>query len=307
MTLKIIQIFISAVLLYILALKIPFKEILNALESAKFHFFFIALIITIVASVITTKKWQILLPNTSFLNLLKHNLLSVLYGIVLFGQLSGELVKTYRVSRNNADKATAAASVIFDKTTGIFALFLISLTTVPLTYSHAPWIFFPVLATILIGIIVTLVSFFLPLKYLHSFLAFTRFKTAILSRTASSIRSVAQSYQKYGTKKTLIKTIALSLLYQLLLTVGFIIILKSFNASISFINALWVFSLVSILLFLPLSVAGLGIREGSMVYLLGVLSVPSDKALVASLALLAINIIMGFFGVALDLFYDRGK
>ena len=99
--------------------------------------------------------------------------------------------------------------------------------------------------------------------------------------------------------------IGTSFLFQILATISFIFVALAFKIHLSPLEYLWVFALVSLLLFLPISLAGLGVREGSMIFLLGILGVSSEKALAASLTLFIISIMLGSVGVLLHLFHTQ--
>lgn len=62
----------------------------------------------------------------------------------------------------------------------------------------------------------------------------------------------------------------------------------------------WVRSLSSLVQMMPVSVAGLGVREASLVLLLRSYDVPEAKALSLSLAVLAVNVVWGIVGGSLE-------
>ncbi|MCC5816436.1 MAG: flippase-like domain-containing protein, partial [Leptospira sp.] len=66
--------------------------------------------------------------------------------------------------------------------------------------------------------------------------------------------------------------------------------------SVSLFDWFWIFGLISLALFLPITYAGLGIREGSMVGLLGIFSVDPEKAIALSFLILALQLTGVFVG-----------
>ncbi|MGD9160520.1 MAG: hypothetical protein PVG39_19040, partial [Desulfobacteraceae bacterium] len=63
----------------------------------------------------------------------------------------------------------------------------------------------------------------------------------------------------------------------------------------------WLISLVAIVLFLPISLAGLGIREGSFVVLLSLFSVPNEKAVALSLIFFSLQLIASAIGAIIEI------
>jgi hypothetical protein len=65
---------------------------------------------------------------------------------------------------------------------------------------------------------------------------------------------------------------------------------------VGFVDWCWIFGVLSVALFLPFSIAGVGVRDLTLVGLLGLMSVPPDKAMALSFYLLAVNIFIAGIG-----------
>jgi uncharacterized membrane protein YbhN (UPF0104 family) len=63
---------------------------------------------------------------------------------------------------------------------------------------------------------------------------------------------------------------------------------------------LWIFAVVSLAVLLPLSIGGIGIREGAFVGVLGYLQVPGELALALSLTIFALQLLVASSGAILD-------
>lgn len=304
MTYKILQIIVSMALLFLLFTKAPYKEIIIMFQKTRIEFFIPALIVAILATLINTRKWYYLIPEIFFFRLLTYNLLAVFYSIIFSGQLSGEIVKAYKLSKNSHKKTEVIASIAGDKASGLFILFLAGLFTYPLTALYLPNIALILFIIIISGIISILASFYLPLTKVINYLLdkklFSKNQFLVLGRKyLQKFVIILQIYQEYKRPFVFFKILFLSLIYQVLAAISFLLITKSLDIDISFIEIFWVFALISILLFLPISLAGLGIREGAMVYLFSAFQIPAHQALAASLALFSISIIMGASGLFL--------
>lgn len=79
------------------------------------------------------------------------------------------------------------------------------------------------------------------------------------------------------------------------------------DININFADWCWVFGVISLVVFLPITIGGIGLREGSFVILLGQLSVSSEKALALSLSIFGLQIIGGLTGGIIDFMINFSK
>lgn len=307
--LKLLQISFSVILLIIVLAKSPIKEIGNSFTKINLYFFALALLFSLAAWAINTKKWQFLLKKINvsmpFSVLLMNNLLSIIYSMVLPGQFSGEIAKMFKASKKQTEKIKIIASVIIDKTTGMLILFGINIFTLSLTNLYFPQLFAPISAISATGILIIVFSF---RQNIYSTLRNITKKYGLdkkfLLKRFDSLSSLSSNYFYLTRFDILLKTILLSLMFQFLATISFVFALKSFNINIGFLESLWIFSLVSIVLFVPISLAGLGVREGTLIFTLAIFHIPPERAISASLAILMISIILGASGLLLEILHN---
>jgi uncharacterized membrane protein YbhN (UPF0104 family) len=70
-----------------------------------------------------------------------------------------------------------------------------------------------------------------------------------------------------------------------------VIFSSAVGVEISFIDWFWILAILNIVLLLPITIGGMGLREGALIGVLGMLSVPPEKAIVIS---------FGFFGIQIS-------
>ena len=304
MKVRFIQILISATLVVLIFSKIDFQKIAYIFKNINLLFFGLALLISIVGLLINTKKWQILLSaNEIFIPyriLIKQNFLSIFYSIALVGQLSGELMKAYRITRGQQNKIKIVSSILGDKVSGILVLFLIAAVLSFFSPQHNFSLFYPFVILSIAGAGIVFTSFYVPIDFINAVAG--RVKFPKIKKIISHFSELIASYQIYGKNKRIFcLTFIIAFLYQFLITISFLLVGESINIHLSFIQYLWVFSLLSISLLIPLSIAGLGIREGSLIFLMGLFNVPAEQALGASLLLFVTTAIMGGIGAIFEL------
>jgi len=86
-----------------------------------------------------------------------------------------------------------------------------------------------------------------------------------------------------------------------------LIIARGLDIHILFAELCWIFGIISVALIMPVTVGGVGLREGGFVFLLGRMGIPSEKAMAMSLSLFGLQIICALIGGILDLKTDFGK
>jgi len=107
---------------------------------------------------------------------------------------------------------------------------------------------------------------------------------------------------------TLVVAVSISIVFQALLTVVVFLLSKSLGLEIPIMDLAWIFAVASVAQMLPVSVAGIGMREGTIVYLLGQQGVSAPDALALSLLILTGNLIVAAIGAFSELWTtDQGK
>ena len=99
----------------------------------------------------------------------------------------------------------------------------------------------------------------------------------------------------------LLRAMAFGLVFQGLAVVILQRLSVSFDIQVALVDWCWIFAAVSLLLLLPITVGGIGLREGAFVTLLAGLGVSGEKALACSLALFGLHILAAAAGAVLDL------
>ena len=102
-------------------------------------------------------------------------------------------------------------------------------------------------------------------------------------------------------------TTLLGALFQLLAVWITIILAHSLGINISVFDWFWIFSLVSVAVFVPITIGGLGIREGVFVGLLGFFAVPPAEAVALSLSVFALQVLAGAVGGILEVWHLFGS
>ncbi len=262
----------------------------------------------IFAFLIASAKWKILLPEYPLSALFKLNLIGLFYSTVLPGQISGELVKAYRLSKNSAEAERIVASVWVDKITGLFGLFLVAVAGVFFTPTHLPQSIF--VAVILGTLCCFTLLFFIRfnpcgeiiLRMVRKLSSHFPKRRALLENFSSFIFA----WREYLNRRGLIfSSVLAGVFFQLIAAVIVMMFAQGIGIPLSFWDWSWIFGAVSVALLLPITVGGLGIREGVLAGILMWLHVPPEQALALSLSIFGVQVFGAAIGAATEIIFSR--
>lgn len=280
----IFKIFVSVSLVYFVFTKVNFGDIAVTLSGVKITYFLIGLFLSIIALFINTFKWKLLLEHLGVHQKIKSlfilNLLGSFYSIFLPGGVfAGDAIKSVKSFKMHKEKKRIVLPIFFDRAIGLSASIFLGFVGLLLTKST-------------IGEYNIIFNFFLILTFgsvLFLFLLVAPFnKFFVFYRRA------------YG-------TIGLSVFYGICFHVLYAVAIYFFSQSIGlqilFFDILWVTTIVNLAVAIPITFLGLGIREVSFVYVLGLIGVSATVATSLSLLIFFSTLVIGLAGGSVELYH----
>ena len=125
----VVKIVIGALLLTLVLERVPMAGAMEALGRLTFFDLVAAAVLYFVAHVVNSIKLRLFLPRLSIRQSLRFTMIGVLYGTALPGQLAGDAVKAFRLTRALSSAGGAGitiAAVAMDKLLGLFALLVLT-------------------------------------------------------------------------------------------------------------------------------------------------------------------------------------
>lgn len=315
-----LKLIIGCLLLAVVFWVVDLHSVTELLGRVHLGYYLLSLVIFFLCWLVNTMKWQLILASlrcdVDFWTLLKLNFSSFYFALVLpGGQVTGEIIKCYRVAKTGDNKLPLVLSVFMDRLTGLAGSvtlgiigLIFSATILPnrgalLTVSIA----FALFAVVFIGLL------FFPgmnhwlVRLLKFVFGFSWFKNKFDSQ---AITKVGETFK--GSYGMLAIAFIFSLAFQVLGTICVHYLALSLGMTIGLLDLLWVYSLVSIVLLVPISLMGLGLREGSFVGLLALLAIPGYAAVSLSLLVFTVNLFAALCGGFMELvhylvFFQRKK
>jgi uncharacterized protein (TIRG00374 family) len=240
-------------------------------------------------------------PEFRLTELTRMTFIGMYYGTVLPGQAAGDLVKAYRLSHTQRFPGHALAATLVDRGVAMLALFAIG-AVAALTDDAIP-----------AGLRMLLLCATGGLLLAGWLLSLTRVRDQliILGRIESSRRWIARGlslleriahalHDALRRPRRIVACLALAMVFHALCVGIHVILGHALGIRIGIGAWCLVYAGVSVLMLLPLSVAGIGLREGGYVGLLALFGVSREVALALSLTFFCYTLIGALVGFVVE-------
>lgn len=291
-----VRIIVSAALLAILILKIPVDDIQpKDTHTGTLLFLGFGLLFTLVGFVLSAWRWQRVFAvfdvHVPLRTLLAHYLAGQFVGNVLPSTIGGDVLRVSRASKN-AGGDVAFASVVIERLSGFVALPLLSLIGFAIEPSllqldHS-WVALLIAGTTVLALVIILVLAASPRlagRFAHHH-NWTRFIGAV---------HVGVDRIRREPRHALAVLVA-AIAYQLSVLVAVYCAIHALGVSLPNGAVLAFLPAVAAAQALPISLSGLGIREGLLVLLLRPLDVPTGRAIGIGLLWYGMTLLVSLLG-----------
>lgn len=284
---------VTLLLLGLLLRKTGYAAILQHLRDITPVTAFIGLSVLYAGLVFATARWQIVLRSIglSFTgsSLFRLTLIGQFFNQALPSAIGGDGMRVWLLYRRGCSLGKAFNSVLIDRIAGFIVLAIMSLYGLPTLAQLMLKI--PKFQTV-VGIVVVSIGVFVLFYVLARARArLSGFRAGRL--VAQVITDVLFLAAKPGEST---KLAILSIASQIANFILIWLILTDLGSDVSFVGVLVVAPVVLLLLVLPISIAGWGLREGLFVVGFSLLSVPKDVALATSIIYGLMNLVTGLVG-----------
>lgn len=287
---------ISVVALGIVLYTVDVETTWATLRQADWRYILAALALYLLGLYIRAWRWEALLAAQG--TQVPVGVLTRLYFVGTFfnnllpSGIGGDVVKMYELSARSDDTPTAISTVLVDRALGLLVLFALALVTLPFGWRSIP---LPV-ALLILGL--TLGSVVAVWMFLNrALVAWLSDHLPPLAKLLAKPKIAAfyGSFHRYH-GRYLWRALFFSLLFNLSLIAVVALIGLALHVRIGIQYYVLFVPIISTLLALPISLSGLGIREGGYVYLFTQVGVAETTALSMSLTFFALSLVTGLIG-----------
>jgi uncharacterized membrane protein YbhN (UPF0104 family) len=287
---------VTLLLLGLLFRKVGYGATLQHLRDIRPVTGFLGLLILCATTAVASRRWDIILRSAgqSFttLALFRFNLIGLFFNQALPSAIGGDGVRMWLLYRQGCSFAQSFNSVFIDRLSGFVVLAVMSLYGLPIL---AERLFAVPKGQIIAGIVISSIALgalFFGLVGARAHIARFRFGRFV-AQTIADLLFLAR-------RPRVSAVIAvLSIGIHMANFVVIWLVLRDLGAGVSFLGVMIVAPVVFLLLVLPVSISGWGLREGLFVVGFGLLNVPQDLALAASILYGLINLATSLIGGAI--------
>lgn len=258
---------VSVAILVYLFRKIDFAEVWQLFKHVHVEYLLVALGLYLLGQALCAYRWKLVSSvmgfNNSFGEFFTYYYIGIFFNLFLPTAIGGDVGKCYYLARGNKKVLRAVVSVLADRGTGLIVLVMIA--GISLTMVNGVALPSSLPAGILMGNTLILIGLVVPLfagKYLSGF---------------GEKVSLLLTYWKQPVP--LIKAIGISFIFHALIIIIHILIGVSLRLTIPWEFYLFVVPLVVTVSMLPVSLSGIGLREGAYVFFLAFVNIPKTEAL----------------------------
>lgn len=308
---------VSALLVALLLCRVDVAEVGRVLAVASPGLMALAGLLFFLMHVLNALKLRVLLPELRAGRLLAYTLVAQLYALVLPGQLAGEAVKAYRLSRDEGrgqgqgqgqgqgeiGGGRIVSAVAFDKVTGIVGLLLLTGGGLAMQSARFGDGLLVGVGLVLAGLVAaTVLLAWTPARALLLALLGWRAGPKREALLLGPLRRFLEAWRDQTRRPgRALLSVAGGIAVQMAAVAGSQALGLAVGIDQPF--SVWsaVIGLMSVIVLMPVTVAGIGLREASLVGLLDLVGVPHAQSLALGFGILAFQVMVALLGAVIDL------
>lgn len=267
----ILKLAISALSLYLVFSKTDIGKVFSILKGIGPFYFLLAAFLYVVSQYVSSMRWKLLLPGKFMLRkLFSLYLIGSFFSSFLPGVIGGDVVKAYYLNKDAKKISLTLASVFMDRYLGYVSLMMIGIAAFPLSMR-------------LFG--ASVYKWSMPLIFVSFVVASFLFFGLQLGRRFKVVAEFYEYFVSLKERKAVIaEAVMLSLIVQLMGFAAVSMLAWAMGENIPVLSLFAFLPIVITITTLPISISGLGVREGTFVVLLGLIGVRPEAATSLSLS-----------------------
>jgi uncharacterized membrane protein YbhN (UPF0104 family) len=284
-----VKLLVSGGLIGYFLTRIHIERFVETLLSANFSLIAVALAIYLCSQAISAVRWTVLVRplgiGAPFKDMISYYLIGMFFNLFAPGTVGGDVSRVYYLVKHQESEdqspalpmVRAATSVLMDRAIGMAVLIWIGAAGLLLFPAY------PVPASVRTVTLLVAASFVVTgalLSVLWPLLPDDAHPAIV------KLRLILRSYRSHW--RAVLSGALLSLVIHLIQAWMHVVMGQALNLAIPFSFSLIVYPLVGTFAAIPISLNGIGLREGGYVFLLGVIGITAENAIAFGLLLLII-------------------
>jgi uncharacterized protein (TIRG00374 family) len=288
----------SATLMYWIVRDTDLTDVRRIVGSADLWLLLLGVSMSIVGPYVAAQRWRLLLKvqgtHAPMMYLINSLLVAAFVSNFLPSTIGGDAVRVYDSWRLGKSKAGAVAVVFVDRLLGVVALVLLVVLAYPLSREWTgAFTSFLIWDLVLGGAVLVVASFIFfgpheramwPLRFLPSRLRGLQDRLVLMLQT-------------FRDQKALIGgALLLSVVLQIVMVAQYYLFAVAIGIDVSFYSLCLVVPMAVLMMMVPISINGIGIRESVLVVLLGGLGIAKTETLAVTWLVYGVGLLQSLFG-----------
>jgi hypothetical protein len=267
---------------------ISVEAVVSTLGAIRLPILFVAMILLFNQFVISSLKWRAILRSHGIrlplARLVRSYMIGSFFSAFLPSSVGGDVVRVVDVARTTGRGFESASAVVFERLSGLAALACVG-TVASFYVARA----FGEPAFLRLGVLFGMLCAFLVIAFVPGIVEatdrlFGRLPFGTIQRAYERVRGSVVHYRRRP--GLLVHILALSFLFQLMAYTIFFLYGRALDLPVPYVYYLAFVPVVYLLETLPVSVAGIGLREGGLLYFLGKMGLTATEAISMSIVVL---------------------
>jgi uncharacterized protein (TIRG00374 family) len=283
-------------------LSIDFGRVWLTLNQLPWWYFTLAVLFQLLVLLMIAVRWWVLSPNAKLTKLLHITFGSQHLMFLVPSSVTVDVVRVWSVRSEPSGTAGDFGAIVYDKVSGIVAIMMsfgISVLFAPLPANIYSYFHLPALCSLTGSLMIVVLLFSNASTLVHGYFSGSRIGKALVEKMPASVVKLLSSALVSGasiSRLRLFVNLGCALMYQLLAILGFWLMALALNFHLSAGQMLFLSTLMQIVMLFPVSIAGIGLKDVSLVYALGLFGVESSVAFSASISGYPVSVAFALLG-----------
>ncbi len=296
----VVKLVVTGSILYAVFSFVPIGDVVEALGDARVPYVLLVVPLVLLNPLLSAGRLRVLTDaqgfSTSVWQLTRINLTTNFYALALPGHLAGGVVRWHKLSRVTGQRTEALAAVAYSR---LYYLALMTLLGVLFLAIDLPRGIQPAAMISMVLLFAVLIA----AVYLAARADRSRLLKRLGTERSGFVAQLASATAQYRRlpRGAWLRVVALSAIENLTGTLAVYLLALSVSTDVPFISIGWIRAVVAVVLNLPISISGLGVREGGLIILLEPFGVTGATAVALSFLMLGRSLLLGVIGAVLEL------
>jgi hypothetical protein len=295
----VVQSVVSILLLVLLFNVIDFGPFLDLLRSVRMDLFIAGILLYFLSLCISAFRWRLILRSAGgevgIVQLIEINFIGSFFSIFLPTAAGGDLARMYESTRQGMAGVEAVSTVLLDRIIGLISLVVIASLALVVGYRFAGQ------ASIIYAIAGMALVFFVGWRLFFNRELMRRFgwifDMPLVSRMEANIKKLYTSlYRLHDHPRLFVSTVNISLVMQVIEILSAVFVARALGITAEIFHFFVFIPLIWLVTMLPVSLNGLGLREGAFAFFFSQVGVVPADAVALSLLVYSCRLLSGLLG-----------